>query len=295
MFGQVLLSSGSATQSGGIWQIKVKTVNLGKNYAAVPVCLYNQPGRTVYVDWGDGTHSMLVGWVGSEKFKSNSIHTYSDAGEYTISMVCENWSDVYLWGHNSSDEVYGLTNTRFILGLTTPEMVNPFPRVKGTVIDGVLTAGSFDNFFYHPETGCTFRKLPDNLFENNTETLRTAEGLFYKYMGELPKGLFKGCHKLKSVKGLTYEGQRPVYCNDMFIGCTSLTNMSNVFYQLYGNETIHIDSRIVEKATAFFDVGPIHPNLTIEVPKDSTTYTSFMNFYNSLKDGIKSDVAITTF
>ena len=71
--------------------------------------------------------------------------------------------------------------------------------------------------------------------------------------------------------------------------------MSNVFYQLYGNETIHIDSRIVEKATAFFDVGPIHPNLTIEVPKDSTTYTSFMNFYNSLKDGIKSDVAITTF
>lgn len=291
MFGQALLGEPtSSIQPAVIFTFKITTVNMGAPYASVPIYLANQLIRSpVFIDWGDGQQTYIV----PSSNKSDSIHKYATAGEYTINCYCEDWPLVYLWGSNQSDEYPDPTNIRGIFSLSGAQILTPFPSVAGTVIDGVLVKGCFDKFFNSstpPNLGV--KSFPVGLFSLNKGTLLSARQLFSQnYMYDIPKNCIKGCKNLTDLYEFAFNNYRKQSIDGLLAGCTSLKDLSRAFGALTG--TVHIVSRNVEDATDFCTEDS--ENVKIEVPKGSKTEESFNAFYASLSDRGKTNISITSY
>lgn len=292
MFGQALLGEPTRSiQQAGIFTFKITTVDMGAPYASVPIYLANNQliRSPVFIDWGDGQQTYIM----PSSNKSDSIHEYATAGEYTINCYCENWPMVYLWGSNKSDEYPDPTNIRGIFSLTGAQILTPFPSVAGTVIDGVLVKGCFDKFFNAstpPNLGV--KSFPAGLFSLNKETLISARQLFspnYNYY--IPKNCIKGCKKLTDLYEFAPNNYQKQSIDGLLAGCTSLKNLNRAFCALTG--TVRIVSRNVEDATDFCTEDS--ENVKIEVPKGSKTEKSFNAFYASLSDRGKTNISITSY
>ena len=62
--------------------------------SSIPFSLYNQTG-TLNVEWGDGTRSRLTSSNYTVSSSNASVHEYSRAGVYTVTVRCKTWASIH--------------------------------------------------------------------------------------------------------------------------------------------------------------------------------------------------------
>jgi len=95
---------GLQTDSGTFkFTVKTDATSEGALIGAVPLALANESSSsTLVVNWGDGSSSAVSA---SEMSESSLIHSYAEAGTYSISMSASDWSDYEIV--SSYDEAAG--------------------------------------------------------------------------------------------------------------------------------------------------------------------------------------------
>ena len=98
----------AAIEGGGASTPDMPVIGDGKTYLyikiaapgrmTVPLCFSQTVTNGVTIDWGDGSATQTLSGTG----KKNTTHTYTEIGEYTISLNCSGSCKLGL-GHNSSN------------------------------------------------------------------------------------------------------------------------------------------------------------------------------------------------
>ncbi len=279
-----------------VFKITVDTTKLssGNKITGIPFNLYlYHSGITLTVNWGDGTTTTLTRSNYSAS-KNGSVHTYSIAGTYTITVKSSDWENTYITKYGSNlNTINTLTSNIYYFRNTVISIDDILPPLKGTVkpesYDSALTTSNwttetnhFSYLFYYCNKLTT---ICDKLFDNNT-----AVTDFYR--------CFDNCSSLTSIPSDLFKYNTAVtdftYC---FRSCTSLTNISSglfdnctavtIFRYCFYNcsslndFTIHITSPNVTSALSFVTKKE-GTTRTIYVPSGSNTETAFNSVASSL-------------
>lgn len=273
--------TGQVLQTNAITPYWKFTANVSDNKSAIPFGLYNTPNTTFYVDWGDGTNSTLTSSNYSEIPYYNdepsfnalaSMHTYSSSGIYTITVRCNDWSNVYLLQKHDSCDGYDsgdlennissnyISNTQGPLRVvyywrkTVDEILSPLPPLKGTAFYEDDPEDTIDWLYDKQDNNITlyysaFSTIPDKFFNN----FKTVTSFYYCFYGcsltSIPDNLFKGMYNITNF-------------GSCFKGCENLSVVN-----------LYIDSPNVSSWDNFIN----NDRHTIHVPANSTSYTN-LNF-----------------
>lgn len=222
------------------WQFQVKANSFTSKKASVPVYLYNQPGITLYVDWGDGSTSTLTADSYTQTDGSASIHTYAEAKVYTISITSSDWSKLYLY---ACSNITGSANTGSspagIIGCfrySLYKILTPIPKIKGTQYysNTPYSTVNVNNSFTYLFASCSYAKRPEaypaNLFQNNKDAVSFKYCFAYNGNVIIPKNIFKGMSSATDFEACFYYS---VSLNSipagLFDDCISAQNFGNCF------------------------------------------------------------------
>ena len=225
-----------------VWEIIVNTeaTTPGAKTTGIPISLYNQPGVTVSVDWGDGTESVLTQASYTEKDFTPSAHEYAQPGVYTVRMKSAQWGDVYIDAITapSGDLLSHLGNFRnTVIGVGILPMVAGINRLNSSTGRGTIYQGQLEGCFYGCANSIT---IPEGLFANNP-AVASFGSCFGNCSGltSIPEGLFAnnpavtdfswcfyGCPSLTSIpEGLFANNPAVTDFSWCFYGCPSLTSI----------------------------------------------------------------------
>lgn len=250
----LLLADGGSTASQS-WSFTVSVDEATDLSTGIPVNLYNQDDITMAVDWGDGSESTLT----SDDYSAltdmeASIHTYSEAGEYTITLTSGDWSYFYFETNSSTSTgsdtgyyaLYYFRKTLISIDTALPEVAGVRCRSSWTTTSASTYAG-----FYYMFCRCSaLTSLPEGLFDNCTAVTSFAY-------------CFYNCSALTSIP----EG--------LFVNNTAVTTFTSCFYNsLKFDCSIHIGSEVVTKATHFMSSSSDYDRY-VYVPAGSTTVDTF--------------------
>ena len=243
-----------------VWEITVNTeaTTTGAKTTGIPISLYNQPGITVSVNWGDGTNSVLTQASYTQGDYTPSTHEYANPGTYTLQIASTKWGNLYIdtlesYSTGSLTHLQCFRDSLIEVG-TMPKLAGAKYRLSP---DGKI----FNNFnslpccFY----GCSnLGSIPENLFINNTSV--TSFG-----------GSFYGCTNITTIpENLFGNNTSIISLMRCFQYCSSITNF-----------TLRLYSLIISSASNFITLSS-GTNRTIYVPSGSTTETTFNSVADSL-------------
>ena len=240
----LLLAEGASAASQS-WSFTVSVSDDTELSTGIPVNLYNQGDITMAVNWGDGSTSVLT----SDDYSAltdmeASIHTYSEAGEYAVTLTSGDWSDFYFEANSSSNTgsntsyyaLYYFRQTVISIDTALPEVAGVRYRESWTTSSSTKYMG----FSYMFRKCTSLTSLPEGLFDNNT----AAEDFRYCFnycssLASLPEGLFDNntaaedfrhcfsyCSSLASLpEGLFDNNTAADYFAYCFCSCSSLTSL----------------------------------------------------------------------
>ena len=335
------------------WEFTIDTeaTTAGEKKTAIPVNLYGQTGIELFVDWGDNTTSTLTPSDYTSSNSTASVHEYATAGEYTVTVVSNDWENTYLLsaefqittGQTGSSMVHVLSNSNasiYWFRRTLIELTE-IPKIKGIKNYSISSSlSTYDNSFYHMFANCqsltsissnlfknnpnitsfqacfyycsSLQSIPSRLFDSNTAVTTFASCFAYcTSLTSIPQGLFDfnirtinfnycfaSCNSIHTIPSGLFDSNTVVtsfggcfqYCSSLqsipaglFDKNTAVTGFTNCFYNctLLADFTLNIGSSLVTAASTFvtFKSGTIR---TINVPANSTTYTTFSNEAASL-------------
>ncbi len=301
------------------WKFQVKSTRFGEKKAAIPIYLYNQPGITLYVDWGDGSTSTLTSSNYTKTDGSASIHTYSEQNKiYTISITSHDWHKLYLYASSNSSGYSTSSSPDGIIGcfkLSLYKILNPIPKVKGIQYysNSAYSTTKADNSFAYLFSSCSYSlqsdAYPENLFEKNLDAVSFEYCFCYNGRVSIPKKLFKGMSSAKNFQYCFYYSNIISIPEGLFDDCISALNFNLCFgftqinlipQQLFYNNTeatsfigcftnvgtfndftLHIGSAKVLSCGDFVTEKENAVRI-IYVPSGSTTETAFNSVASSL-------------
>ncbi len=207
------------------WEFTIDTeaTTAGEKKTGIPFNLYGQSGIELTVDWGDNTTSTLTSSNYTSSSSLSSIHEYTTAGEYAVTIQCNDWNNLIAMTFE-----YSNPNSNVLLPLsyfrkTLTSIDSRLPGLKGVcAITGnsssypgevetdstavlfyycrKLTSVPADMFaqctavtsFYKCFYNCTsLQSIPPGLFDSNTEAT-SFDTCFYNCtsLASIPSGLF---------------------------------------------------------------------------------------------------------
>lgn len=286
---------GSQGEPMEYWQFTVNTeaTAAGEKTTGIPFNLFNQPGISLEVDWGDGTTSTLTSADYAVNDSRASVHEYATPGIYTVSIGSSKWKKLYILAINSANTISSINNAVAPLYWWRRSLVsldNSIPMVKGenryssptSVSSLTQTSNSFVFCFF---SCSSLTAIPAGLFDNNTQ-VTDFSGCFFSCssLAAIPTGLFDnntavtnfgscfyGCSSLTVIPtGLFSNNTAVTDFGGCFRFCPSLSDISLV-----------IGSTLVSQASNFVTIRT-GTTRTISVPAGSTTETTFNGIASSL-------------
>ena len=269
-----------------VWEITVNTeaTTTGAKTTGIPISLYNQPGITVSVDWGDGTNSVLTQASYTDGDYTPSTHEYATPGTYTVQMKSTKWSKLYIdsLGSSSSGTLIHLQAFR----------------------DTLVECGSlpvFKGIAYKINSTTSINFMPAsvlNLFNSCHKLASISEGVFHNNDITTFSSCFNNCSSLTSIPSTLFNNNPNAtsfyYC---FSACSGLTSIPSELFNNNPNVTnfgycfsycsnitdftLRINSSVVSSASIFVTIKS-GTTRTIYVPSGSTTETTF----NSVASGL---------
>ena len=225
---QFLLSSDSDSgeiiiPDENVWKYTVQVSAGGKS--SVPISLYGLSDVEMDVDWGDGTSSTISPSDYTETDRTASLHTYSTAGSYQISVECIPWTNIYITTTNAANSIDAPPSSSandmisFVSYFreTLISLDGAIPRVKGAkqfstdtpsaAADEVVRNNSLGSLFFN----CTkLANLSGSLFSLNPHITTFTS-------------CFEGCSSIVSIpNGLLKENTAATMFDKFFFGATSL-------------------------------------------------------------------------
>lgn len=187
-----------------VWKFTIDTeaTTSGARKTAVPLHLYGQTGLEFIVDWGDSTTSSLEPSNYTEADASASVHEYSTAGKYQITLFCTDWSKARILTFNSTAATEtGTTVTncnlpRYLFQQTLVSIDNPLPAIKGKSItynsDADTVYDGNDNDFRNLFCWCDkLKSIPAGFLDSNSSVTKFDYCFANcRNLTEIPKGLF---------------------------------------------------------------------------------------------------------
>ena len=211
---------------------------------SIPFNLYNVSDTTLTVDWGDGTISKYTS-ADYSSYNTQYTHNYNSYDEYSIIVMCNNWSDVHL---------FSFTNSAWSGSVTSID--SPLPHLKGvrtsssTVYDNKLDYAFYNcsNLVSIPEnifsnnpnvtsfkstfTNCTnITSIPENIFSNNT-MVTDFSSCFYgcSSLASIPSGLFANNTAVTTFQSCFYACSKLASIpSDLFANNTAVTTFQSCF------------------------------------------------------------------
>jgi len=220
------------------WSFTIDTrfVSQNNKKTGIPFNLYNQ-SESLRIDWGDGTSSRLTAADYALTNTSASLHEYENPGEYTITVKCLHYSNLYVLG-TGNDTQYLNASDLSIVSLywwrhTLKSVNNAIPLVKGmnryrTFYSNRLEIFS-DDLSYLFYQCYELSSVPQDLFEKNPST-----SIFYR--------CFSKCSSLTSIPEKIFDKRTNSNCTFTlcFENCTSLSSIPEKLF--YGIEIGNFNS-----------------------------------------------------
>ena len=180
------------------WEFTIDTeaTTAGEKKTGIPFNLYGQTGIQLTVDWGDNTTSTLTPSDYTATDTSASVHEYTTAGEYTITIISNDWENTYILS-----SYYNITNATnkdtslYFFRRTLISLDNPIPSIKGMkyyASSGASSLSTSNNGLNYCFYKCVrITSIPVNLFINNI-SIQSFEHCFDSCSGitSIPAGLF---------------------------------------------------------------------------------------------------------
>ena len=300
----LLLADGGSTASQS-WSFTVSVDEATELSTGIPVNLYGQGDITMAVNWGDGSTSVIT----SDDYSAlsdmeASIHTYSEAGEYTVTLTSGDWSGFYFETNDSTSTgsntsyyaLYYFRQTLISVDTALPEIAGVRHRSSWTTSSPTKYTGF--SYMFHSCTSLT--SLPEGLFDNNTAAEDFRHCFSYcSSLASLPEGLFDNntaadyfpycfcsCSSLTSLPEGLFDNNTAVthfqYC---FYDCSALTSIpeglfanntsvANFQYCFYGSflcdGSIHIGSADATEVAYFMSSSSVYDRY-VYVPASGTT------------------------
>lgn len=246
---QVLMSSDSDSgeiiiSNDNVWKYTVKVASGGKS--SVPITLYGLNNVEMNVDWGDGSSSTLSPEDYTETDRTASVHAYSTAGSYQISVECIPWTNIYITTTNAvnaidappSSSANDMISFVSYFRETLISLDGAIPRVKGVkqfstdmpsaAADEVERDNSFGSLFLH----CTkLATLSGSLFSLNPH-INTFTSCFEgcSSIVAIPNGLLHSNTAAKQFIKFFYENSKlEIIPGTLFEKCTEALDFEYVF------------------------------------------------------------------
>lgn len=216
---RMMVGSGGKKET---WRIRVNTeaTTAGEKKTGIPFNLYNQPGVTLEVDWGDGTSDTLTSADYAVDDSTASVHEYVTAGIYTVQITSSNWRRCFVFVKSSYDTY---TSTNLSLNNATIALY----WYERTLIETDVLPQMNGTQYYDSNTSPTMIyniKSFDFLFERCTKLTYVPSALFGKNSTISSfQGTFLGCTSLASIPGDLFAGVNGKQFVQTFEGCFSLT------------------------------------------------------------------------
>lgn len=241
-----------------------------KGRMIVPLYIYQSVANGVVINWGDGSAEQTLsgsGWV-------NTTHTYSNKGNYVITLDVANGCSLGLGKENSTYNVLG-PNTRgdivysnmlqkVEIGKNVPEIkacsfANSYSLKSITIPNGVTFIGA------NPFLSCY--SLISIIIPNSVTTLKGLASSCYalksavipKSVTSVSNSLFNACYALSSIvipNSLTSVGSGVFYnCYTLASAVLpkSITSIdSSIFYNCYSLASIVIPSNVTKIGSSAF-------------------------------------------
>ena len=188
MFGQCMMVGTAAGDKWvGPWRIRVNTEADEAGNLTAKNHLMTKDGTPILTDWGDGTSTI------SDNKTEYITHTYAKAGEYIISHYALNSFEYtavfrdYITADDDGTEYKKYMNQQII------EVIDPLPQMTD---------------YRRYTRSCAFmedrhlKKIPANLFVNNTDITDLSNTFLNTDLQEIPKGLFDKLTNLTRICGV---------------------------------------------------------------------------------------------
>lgn len=267
------------------WQFTVNTeaTTAGEKRTGIPFNLYGQNDVVLLVDWGDGTTSRLTSADYTAErpltLVSASIHEYSIAGIYTITVSSHNFDSCYIWGVNS-DMIPGSS-------IYAPD-------------DGIMHMYLYKSTLVSVDTAMPFFYGKKNFTSSSASmsSIQTYDRL--TNAGLMLTGTFARCAKLVSVPSsllINYNDGVSYRLNSFFNLCTSLPFLpTEIFAPVHylsrvtstllscdalSDFELRFTARSINNCTNFVTYRAGATRI-IYVPSGSTTETTFNNVASTL-------------
>lgn len=222
----------------------VKTTADGKE-VALPTLSSGDETVSISVDYGDG--SAIENF--SASLATSQKHTYTGAGEYTVTITTDNVISAISFAGNTSLSKIG-NNSLDMSGVTTLSKCFynciGLTEIAFNTLMPCINATNAENLFY----GCkALTAVPAGIFTGLTK-ITSFNNLFQNCsaLTSVPAGLFEGYSKIKAFNSIFYNTaitEIPARC---FAGCTAVTEFKYTFNSCNNLKTIALD--VFEGCTA---------------------------------------------
>lgn len=214
-----------------------KTTEAGKE-VSLPTLTTQDPSIEILIDYGDGRGERI-----DESLAPTRKHTYSSAGEFTVTIQTDNVITAFQFYNNPY--LYKVTNnTLDMSGVSS--LAKCFyndanlTEVAVNTLSPCVAATSAEQLFYNCKS---LTAIPAGFFSGLTE-IKNFNNLFQNCaaLTSVPAGLFEGFSKVTSFNRVFIGSGITAVPSRCFAGCSAATTFNYTFNKCTNLETIPVDA-----------------------------------------------------
>ncbi|OQA63789.1 MAG: hypothetical protein BWY38_03111 [Ignavibacteria bacterium ADurb.Bin266] len=213
---------------------------------SITLPLVNGYSYDFFIDWGDGISNYINSYD-----SANRTHTYSNVGEYIISIkgICEGWNfqtvstskllitKVLGFGEVEFKNLsfYNCNNLNEIRGQINGPSITNFTNCFNNNSLTLIPIGLFNNCTKVTDFGHCFRNnqltsIPEHLFDNCTQVTSFYSCFGNNQLTSIPENLFDKCVLVTNFSHCFGNNQLTSIPENLFDKCVLVTNFSYCFY-----------------------------------------------------------------
>lgn len=214
-----------------------KTTESGKE-VALPTLTSQDASIEIRIDYGDGNDETI-----EESLASTRKHTYSSAGEFTVTIQTNNVITAFQF-YNNPCLYKVLNNTLDMSGVSTLAKCfyndTNLTEVAVNTLSPCVAATSAEQLFYNCKS---LTAIPAGFF-NGLGELKSFNNLFQNCtaLTSVPTGLFEGFSKVTAFNRVFIGSGITAIPSRCFAGCSSVTTFNYTFNKCTNLETIPVDA-----------------------------------------------------
>lgn len=214
-----------------------KTTEAGKE-VALPTLTTHDASIEIRIDYGDGNDETI-----EESLAPTRKHTYSSAGEFTVTIQTNNVITAFQF-YNNPCLYKVLNNTLDMSGVNTLAKCfyndTNLTEVAVNTLSPCVAATSAEQLFYNCKS---LTAIPAGFF-NGLGELKSFNNLFQNCtaLTSVPTGLFEGFSKVTAFNRVFIGSGITAIPSRCFAGCSSVTTFNYTFNKCTNLETIPVDA-----------------------------------------------------